>query len=76
VNVGKAEEFCLRVGIYCEAKGKAQAQQGKQLAKRHGFPFQCTVYQASAESKEGIRQARMTPRECNELYTEWREQGE
>jgi hypothetical protein len=30
------------------------------------------MVQARAESKEGIQQARVTPRECKELYTESR----
>ena len=34
------------------------------------------MVQASAELKEGIQQARVTPRECNELYTELRKEGE
>ena len=33
------------------------------------------MVQASAESKEGIRRARVTPRECKELYTELRGDG-
>jgi len=33
------------------------------------------MVQASAESKEGIQQARLTPRECNELYTELHKDG-
>jgi hypothetical protein len=75
VNVGKAKEFRLGVGICGEDKSETQAQDDKQLARRHERPFHCTMYQASAEQKEGIQQARLTPREWNELYTELRGGG-
>jgi len=37
VDIGKAEKLCLGVGICREAKGGTQAQQGKELARRHGI---------------------------------------
>src|SRR5579859_272757 len=49
VNIGKAKKFCLGVGTCGEAKSKAQAQQGKQLARGHGYHLRYTAYQASAE---------------------------
>jgi hypothetical protein len=37
VDVGKAKKLCLAVGICCEAEGETQAQNGKELARRHGI---------------------------------------
>src|SRR5882672_6619707 len=49
VNIGKAKQLCLGVGICGKCGSEAQAQQGKKFARRHEDPFRYTAYQASAE---------------------------